>query len=439
MGKIRTGLVGLSQKWLLWATCEPILFRRWYEAKVMGKIWLIAGLLGTASTGAWAQSGAPGDAPGEMRVGGVEVTPTVTATTGNAPVNKTEVSEDGLLDQYHRATMNLAVGDVAEAKRVLKQLIATGATHSLSQKAQEILEILNGPAGLSKLLEKKKEYDIPAAPKVVTTKPVATNQKEVPTGLARGELAFTQTVHGLVLGLEFCALLQCNEPRAFIGSILVGAGAGLAGSFVYEADGIKPGQAAAINSGTYWGGWMMLSMGMGLDLVRDSQTLAGLLMLGQLGGLTAGALLYDAFEPTSGEVSMVNSAGIWSGVLTAMTLNLAEVNGQTDYWLPMFLITHAAGAGAAYLSRTYSMSRGRVLLIDGVGLMGGLIGASAVVLTAGNDTSSDALQTSIILGIAGGLTIGTYLSREFDAPDIGANLALVPTEGGALLTLGSTF
>lgn len=385
------------------------------------------------SSAAWAQS----EAPGEMKMS-EDTLPATSSIASTAQATQAN-PVDKVLEQYHRATMNLAVGDVPEAKRALKQLIDGGGTHVLVEKALEILEILKGPAGLSKILKQKKDYDIPAAPKLKSIEVSELTGQESPTGLARGELAFTQTVHGITLGVEFCFLLECNDERAIIGAVLLGTGAGLAGSFLYDPDGIRPGQAATINSGTYWGAWSTLSMSMAFDLVRDGQTFTGLMMLGQLAGTTAGVFLYDNFEPTSGEVSMINSAGLWSGIITAMTLNLAEVNGQTDFWLPLFLITHAAGAGAAYLSRSYSMSRGRVLLIDGSGLLGGLLGASAVVLTAGSNASSDAVQTSMILGITGGLALGTYLSRDFDGPDINASVAVVPTEGGAMLTLGSVF
>ena len=385
------------------------------------------------SSSALAQS----EAPGEMKMSDDSLS--VTSSLAPAAV-AVQVSEpDEILERYHRATMNLAVGDVPEAKRALKQVIDAGGTHVLVEKAIEILEILKGPAGLAKLLKQQKDYDIPAAPKLKPSLAPDLKGKESSTRLARGELAFTQSIHGITLGVELCVLLECTDERSFIGSILLGTGAGLAGSFLYEPDGIRPGQAAAINSGTYWGAWTTLTMSIGFDFVRDAQTFTGLMMLGQLAGTAAGAFLYDSFEPTSGEVSMINSAGVWSGVLTALTLNVAEVNGQTDFWLPLFVITHAAGAGAAYLSRTYSMSRGRVLLIDGSGLLGGLLGASAVVLTAGSDASSEAVQTSMILGISGGLALGTYLSRSFDGPDINASVAVVPTEGGAMLTLGSVF
>ena len=91
----------------------------------------------------------------------------------------------------------------------------------------------------------------------------------------------------------------------------------------------------------------------------------------------------------------------------------------------------------AYFAKDLAMSRGRVLLIDGSAVLGGLVGAAAVVLTVGETVSGEAVQMSTALGITAGLALGTYLTRNFDMPDPGVSMALLPAEGGGLLTVGA--
>jgi hypothetical protein len=359
--------------------------------------------------------------------------------SSSAAASPTLTAEDeAAWELYHRGTLNLAVGDVNEAKRVFLELIDTRAAHPLASKAKEIIEIVDGPAGLTGLLSQRSKFEIPASPKTKKESVSDSGKNEHATGLARGELATGQTIHGITLGIELCVLAECQDERVIISSILLGAGAGLAGSLLYQSDGVRPGQTAALNSGVLWGAWFGSSFSIAFDLVRDEKTFVSIMMLSQVGGLVGGGLLYEYFEPTAGDVSLVNSSGLWSGVMTALILDLAEVNGQTDFWAPMFFTTHLAGAAAAILSRSYSMSRGRVLMIDGSGLLGGLVGLSAVILTAGRNATSEAIQVGSLVGIGGGLVLGTYLSRNFDGPGIDTSLAIVPTEGGAIFTLGTT-
>jgi hypothetical protein len=77
------------------------------------------------------------------------------------------------------------------------------------------------------------------------------------------------------------------------------------------------------------------------------------------------------------------------------------------------------GAGLltfALLSRNMDISRGRVLLIDAGGLLGGLVGLSAMFLSLGND-HGDAVLVGSAVGVVAGLGLTTFLTRDFDAPD----------------------
>ena len=372
------------------------------------------------------------------------------ATTEEKSVASTaSVSESNLntkeLDVYHRATMNLAVGELSESRRLFQTLTASSSKSSLGMKAQEILEVLDGPAGLKSLLERRS----PKGPRLLggeTTKQTLTTNSSQdpslsnsPTRLARGELVTTQTLHGIILGVELCAVLECLDARTIVSASLLGGAAGLTGSLLYSPDGVRPGQTAAINSGTVMGAWTLFSMSLAFELTDNASGLTGLLMLGQVAGTVAGGLAYEYFQPSAGDVSLVNSATIWSSALTGLFLGVADVDRTTTIWTNLFVISHLSAATMAYFAKDLAMSRGRVLLIDGSAVLGGLVGAAAVVLTVGETASGEAVQMSTALGITAGLALGTYLTRNFDIPDPGVSMALLPAEGGGLLTVGAQF
>jgi len=345
-------------------------------------------------------------------------------------------------DIYHRGTMNLAVGDLDKARSLFQSL--ANSDSALKNDAQEILDILAGPAGLSKVLDREIKLAEPPETtepfKYLTESESTFPMKEKPSGLARGLLVAGQISHGIVLGLELCGLAECEDSRAFIGSVVAGAGVGLAGSLFYKSEaGITAGESSALNSGTLWGAWFTTTFiaGSGAHLTAN-QTL-GTYMLGQTIGTIGGGLYYRVFEPTAGEVSMVNSAGIWSGALGGLALSIIGVDGQTSFWLPMFVITHGTAAVTAAFARDYSMSRGRVLLIDGSGVLGGLLGLGVLVMALGDSAVAEVYQVGTGLGIVGGLAVGTLLTAGFDVPDVNASVAMVPTEGGGIMMLGAQF
>ena len=398
-------------------------------------------VLGFSSLMIWsATEAAAQDEPGGFRAS----ENVVESAAATATVSESEV-ETNELELYHRATMNLATGQLSESRRLFETLTATSSPSALGVKAKKVLEVLDGPTGLGSLLDNR----LPKGPRLL-----GSNQKrarssvnpaqdgeftESPTRLARGELVTTQTLHGIILGVEFCAVLECLESRTIISSAVLGGAAGLTGSLLYSPDGVRPGQTAAINSGTIMGAWTMFSMSLAFEFAESSTELTTLLMLGQVAGTLSGGLAYEYFQPTAGEVALVNSATIWSSVLTGLSLGISGINRTTTIWTNLFLVSHLSAATMAYFAKDLAMSRGRVLLIDGSAILGGLVGAAAVLVTAGDTVSGEAVQVGSALGITAGLALGTYLTRNFDLPDPGVSMALMPTEDGGLLTIGARF
>ncbi|MBN8229527.1 hypothetical protein JYK02_18625 [Corallococcus macrosporus] len=250
---------------------------------------------------------------------------------------------------------------------------------------------------------------------------------EVPSKGARASLTIVQTLHGITQGILLCEISNCQDTRAYVAVSLLGGGAGAALSLLATRSGLTQGQAAAINSGTVWGfGYGLASIG-SLDLDGDAST--GAVMAGALGFTGLGILVAELARPTAGQVSLANSGGLWSGVVAGLILGTQD-NGDTRAFFG--IEQGVVGAGLitfALVSRNLDISRGRVLLIDAGGLLGGLVGLSALFL-AFDDDHGDALLVGTAVGVVAGLGTATVLTRDFDGPDDAPAVSVVPATMG---------
>ncbi|QDG51920.1 hypothetical protein FIV42_14580 [Persicimonas caeni] len=265
--------------------------------------------------------------------------------------------------------------------------------------------------------------------------------QEEPSGLARAELAFFQTAHGITLGAELCAMVECDSEQAVVAALGIGGALGLTLSLVPTQDGITQGHALLLNSGTAWGFGNGVLAGIALDI--EGSEYAGLLAGSQLAGLGAGALIWDLAEPTAGEVSMANSGGLWAGFLTFLihAANEFDAEESTVAWSVLFAADLGIAGGAA-LSQNYPMSRGRTFVIDSGGILGFLIGIGTYIFIEPDVQSATAFSVMGILGTVTGLGTATYLTRNWDVEETGdfsANWGVSPTDGGALLSVGGSF
>lgn len=258
---------------------------------------------------------------------------------------------------------------------------------------------------------------------------------EVPTRGARAAVIVGQTIHGATQGLLLCAIVECKE-QGYPSAGLLGAGVGLTTSLL-AARGLTPGQAGAINSGTVWGFWFGVASLVAFDLEDDEAI--GAAIAGGAGFTGLGILLAGVLQPTAGQVSMANSGGLWAGALTALFLTPMDRLTVED----VFRVELGATAGGllafAVLSSVVPVSRGRMLLIDAGGIIGGLAGASFVFSFLGEE-SGDGIAVGTGVGALAGLALTTYLTRNFDGR--GPEVALAPTtmgRGGTGLALVGTW
>lgn len=259
-----------------------------------------------------------------------------------------------------------------------------------------------------------------------------------PEGRSDGGLAamtVLQTLHGATQGILLCAIAECGN-QGYAAVSLLGAGAGAAGTLLLARDGVTSGQAAVINSGTVWGFWFGIASQLALELEGDDEL--GVVMLGGAGFTGVGILLAATARPTAGQVSMANSGGLWAGVVTALLLATSDSDDTKTFFAVELGATAVGIVSLAALSTRVPVSRGRMLIIDAGGILGGLLGATATFVAAGDDAGESILVGSAA-GVVGGLGLAAYLSRDFDvrdAPQAVLTPALLGRDGAGLALLG---
>ncbi|HYH95242.1 hypothetical protein [Hyalangium sp.] len=320
---------------------------------------------------------------------------------------------------YLRGFDALVTGDDETALGAFERVLAACPTHPYAGELARLAQIRLGPG--------------------VELAEAALFGAEKPTGFARGSLVVWQTLHGATQGALLCGIADC-EGRAFLGVSLLGAGAGAAASWLLTREaGVTSGQAAAINSGTTWGvGYGIAAMEV-FDINSDAGNFATI--MGSMAGLTgAGIAVALLTSPSAGQVSMANSGGLWSGVVTALLLS--TMDGETkDFFAIESVVTGVGITSFALLSKTYPVSRGRMLLIDSGGIIGGLLGAATAALLGVKE--GEPIAISAALGTLSGLGVTTWITRDFDGPSTPApEITLAPTvlgRGAAGLMLGGRF
>jgi hypothetical protein len=254
-------------------------------------------------------------------------------------------------------------------------------------------------------------------------------RNEETTSLARAELVIVQSIHGVAFGFEMGNIIASSNPKILALMMMVGGGAGLGISLALTRDGVTPGRALALNSGTAWGafnGAMIWSLSSNLSTGQSMSLLA----VSQFAGLALGNAGWAFFHPSAGDVSLVNSGGIWSAALALMFMGATTKEPGSNLLSWTVLIASDVGlVGGGVLARFFPMSRSRVLVIDAGGILGSLFGFGLSVLV-GTKSSS----TTFSLGLAGtvlGLGTGAFLSRHWDIEDAPAvSAAVMPTVTG---------
>ena len=258
---------------------------------------------------------------------------------------------------------------------------------------------------------------------------------EAPNNGSRAELVLFQTLNGIAVGLEACALgANSCSSQAIAGATILGGAAGAGLSLLYSSGGVTAGQALAVDSGTGWGAWHAGAAWL-LSGANSGQGLAVMLMLGQVGGAVAGHFAWSGLNLSSGDMSLMNSAGLYATAVVALTSIALDARWPGQTWAAALLVAGDAGlVGGYFLSRAYPMSRGRTLVMDAGGLLGGLLGAGVSFLFNLSPAGGG------LVGGLGGVALAGYLTRDWDISSVPLQVGFAPTQhGGGQLVLSSRF
>lgn len=250
--------------------------------------------------------------------------------------------------------------------------------------------------------------------------------QEPPAGQGpRVELVISSTITGLYLASLAAGALSADQ-KGTIGLLMIGTGAGLAGSLLGSAGRRVPqSMPALLELGALYG----TSTGLLLQAVTDSSVKAGPVLaavsVGALGGLLASPHL------TSGDAAAALSMGLYGAVLPVLVeASVSREPGQkTVTWTALLGSTAGVLAGPI-ANRALHFSRGRWNLITLGGGVGALFGAGIAVLTDVTRASSSQGAFALTgLGTVAGLGLTTFFTSGFGA-DEPRGLALLHLEDG---------
>lgn len=191
---------------------------------------------------------------------------------------------------------------------------------------------------------------------------------------ARIELTTNATLYGVGLGVYTSMELELNpRPAAWLS-------AGLGGGLLYGS--LKAGDALSLTAADVRliessGAWLAVDTFLleAMSDAVDSELMVPSLFAAAAAGAGAAVALRNTLRPSEGQMSLVNSGGLWGptgGVLLGLTLHL----GDGEHWARDLLVLNLAGLGTSVgLAQRYDPTREQVLYLDAGLLLGGLCGA----------------------------------------------------------------
>jgi hypothetical protein len=392
----------------------------------------LAGLVVLAATVSTFEARAQ-EEPGSEPILGVPPAAPPPAVTDTATTTDTSsVTIDPAWERYHDAFLAVLAGDRDRGREILQSVIDDFGTHPATDFAAELLATIPPKA--------------PPPPPPPPTEPAGPKDPFAPEGpspLARAELATFQTLYGITAGGLICGAAECDDARVIVSLLALGGGGGLALSLYATRNGITPGRAQTINAASGWGIFNGIALASALDM--ESNEAFATVLLGQGAGVLTGIAINSFRDPRGGDVSRATSFGLWASTLTLYAHGLADFEADsTTLWTSLLIAADfgLAIGGALNYKNIAPMTRGRVLLIDAGGLVGGLLGMGSVVLIKGDVGDGKVFFTAAILGTLGGLGLTTYVTRAWDAPDdvLDVTVGIAPDgQGGGSFVVGGRF
>ncbi|WP_242344598.1 hypothetical protein [Anaeromyxobacter terrae] len=302
--------------------------------------------------------------------------------------------------RYDTAMALLLDGKLEEAARAFDAVVAAPDAGPLADRARTLAEV-------SRALSARGQFVL-HEPGLERPRPARRARLD---RSGRGELAFFGTTYGIWTGVASGLLAGADDGRVYSALAIAGGAGGLALAILPTRHASMPeGRAQAIESATNWG---TLNGGLLAALAdADGKGVVGATLGTGLAALGTTALLTRERSPSSGEVALTNSGGIWGLVTGGLTLAILEDAGDKTAESVLLASTDAGLLAMALVARRVEMSRGRSLIIDAGGLLGTLAGVSVPAFA--NAENGPAIGAAGLAGMAVGLAVGTYISRGWD-------------------------
>jgi len=253
----------------------------------------------------------------------------------------------------------------------------------------------------------------------------ATVELEQPPANGRWLAIIGATALGGYVGSIGGLITNANTDDASFGAgLATGLAAGAIGGYLLVPRDLRHGTASFVLTSAVAGTANGTLIG---SMLSDDQQVASTISLGgtAVGAATA-AILLSRFDVDEGQAAVYNSGMVWgfaSGTLFAQIFGDPDDASAGKVTRTQVAIT-LAGANlglvtGALLATRYQVSRRRVIYIDlagAAGLVAGLALQNAASSAGGAGANDESRSHFTLAGMVVGLGVGTFLTRNVDAP-----------------------
>lgn len=148
----------------------------------------------------------------------------------------------------------------------------------------------------------------------------------------------------------------------------------------------------------------------------NDRIVVGAGVIGSIGGAVAATLTASRVDLDANDMAMINSGALWGAVTGGLLWAVFDQEPRLGDVLPLTSLNLGLLAGIALAQRTdYGRSHMGLIDLGGLGglLVGGLLGS---VISADEQDPGDRLPHYALIGMASGLVISGYLTRDMDEP-----------------------
>lgn len=262
-----------------------------------------------------------------------------------------------------------------------------------------------------------------------------------PPSTARWMAIGGATAYGLYAGASIGALVDTSVDGSTTAATgLAGLVVGGIGGYLLIPEDIHHGTASLLLTATATGA--IGGFEAGLALSDDSRVLTSTALGGSVAGATIAVLAARQGEIGEGQAAIVNSGVLWGTVSGLLFTQVFAGSDRTD----LALTSAGSGLGlvtGVVLAKRYGISRKRVIYIDLAGTAGLVAGLAvqngAQSSSTGTSASDESRSHFTLAGMAIGLGLGVYLTRNLDAPVLRLQPTVTPVRdraGGRGLVVG---